>query len=170
MTEKTPKPEAKAEGIDARAKYNHPDLTDAEVEAAQAKARAKIVAARKKTAAATVEEAESRRLQEEDNLRPDDDPGGDMVTIQINLAPYATFGTTGGKGLPGMAIDGRRFWQGQIVTCKRRQADSIREIMQATWRHEHTLKNEPLTQFYQTQRLTEISMRSGAVRNAPAGA
>ncbi|HEY1858664.1 hypothetical protein [Acidocella sp.] len=171
MTEKkpdAPKPETKIEA--AAEERLHPILTNDEVRAAQAKARKKIDDERRKLAAKMVEEQETRRLQEEENLRPDDDPGGEMVTIQIDLAPYASFGTTNGKGLPGMSLDGRRFWQGQIVTVKRRVADSIRDIMYRTWQHEHSLKGEPLIQFYQSQRLTEVNARSGAVRNAPTGA
>lgn len=161
MTEKKPDaPKLEAASADPHARHGHAILTDAEVDAARAKARKKIDDERRKLAAKMVEEEESRRLQEEENLRPDDDPGGDMVTIQIDIAPYA----------PNIKIDGRQLWQGQIVTCKRRVADSIREIMFNTWRHEHTLKDEPLTQFYQRQRLTKVSMKSGAVSNAPTGA
>jgi len=153
MTEKTQKAEADEPRL-------HPDLTNEEFKAAQAKARAKIIADRKKVAAKMVEEQEIRRLADEENMRPDDDTGGDLVTIQIDIAPYA----------PNITLDGRQYWPGQIVTCKRRVADSLREIMFNTWRHEHTLKDEPLTQFYQRQRLTKVSMKSGAVSNAPTGA
>ena len=139
----------------------HPaGLTEAEIKAAKDKARARIEAERKKAALARIEEEETQRLKLEDGLVTGDEAKDEMVNVTIDLPEY-----TGS-----ITINMQPFWHGHTYTVPRHVAETLREVMQRGWAHQHEIEGKNLTQHYLQSRGTKMSMVSGATVNAPVAA
>lgn len=160
-----------------------PGLSDDERRRIQAEARAQIeqelaVRAReeRKQLIAKELEVEIQRQRAEAGLIG---PADELVTFQINVAPFAD----------ALVINGVKYQHGQWVTKPRREYDSFREIMARSWESEDRAGN-PNKKFEQERRLlatgnpmwreqrqadgsftvgldTRVNSRTGGVINAP---
>ena len=135
----------------------HPILTNKEVLEGKAKAKKAISDERKKQALEALIAQETNRLRMEEGFSEDASPGGELVNVTVNLAKYADR----------ITLDNRIFMHGRTYPVPRRVAESIRDICSQTWRHDHSVKNQPMSEFYANPHMTEFSMVSGIAKNAP---
>ena len=98
-------------------------LSEEEIKALRAQARAKVQEDLKKKAS---QDALSHFLKEEQKML---DPEEEMVKILIDVPGYADR----------ITLDNQIFMHGVEYTVSRRQAETMREIMQNAWRHERTI-------------------------------
>lgn len=124
----------------------HPILTNKEFKTAQANAIKKIEADRKKAAMEAVEKAEAERLKVEEGLTTGIDAKDEMVTILVDLAEFCDRVT----------INGRPYWHGHSYTVPRHVGDTLRDIMQRTWLHEHEVSGKSKKAFYNQRRMAEV--------------
>lgn len=130
--------------------------TAEEIAAVKAKVRARMNAERIKAKLKMIEQEEERRLRDEEGLTEDAGPGGDLVNIMLDLAPFADR----------LVVDGRIYMTGQTHTVKRRVAASLAEMQYNGWKHQLlSIEGKSLTDYYQRNRDTRLTPR-GAI-NAP---
>lgn len=99
--------------------------------------------------------AEAQLLEQlEDEERRASGVSEPMETVTIDLAPYADR----------VMIDGRIFFQGDTKTVGRGTAELIREMMQASWRHQSIVDGKP-EDFYRRSRGQSIIPNGGVVSN-----
>jgi hypothetical protein len=118
------------------------------VEEIRAKAKAKIE--KERLAAAEAQLLEQFELEERRAtgvIEP-------MEDIYIDLAPYADR----------LMIDGKILFQGQTKTVRRSEAAVIREMMQATWRHQSIVDGKP-EDFYRRSRGQGVAANGGVISN-----
>jgi hypothetical protein len=77
-----------------------------------------------------------------------------MVDITIDLAPYADR----------LMIDGVIYFQGATRTVRQSVGEVIREMMQATWRHQSIVDGKP-EDFYRRSRGQGIAPNGGVISN-----
>jgi hypothetical protein len=75
-----------------------------------------------------------------------------MEDVTIDLAPYADR----------LMIDGKILFNGQTKTVKASEADVIREMMQATWRHQSIVDGKP-EDFYRRGRGQGVAANGGVI-------
>ena len=134
-----------SEPVDAFAKYHHPVLTDAQVDASKEKAIKRLAKARIEAAAKAIEDAEYQRLVSEEGVTI----GGvldDLVEITLNLPPDGLF----------LASDGRRFNNRKTYKVSRSVANDLMWRQDCGWRNESARKGEDRFAFYQQKRAPEI--------------
>ena len=140
----------------------HPILSNEDVRAAQAKALKKVEDERRTAAMKAVEDLETERLRVEEGLTTGVREMDELVSVTIDLAPYA----------PSIVINngtgGNVYWQGRTYTVPRHVADSLAEMMSRSWKHEDQVDGKSIAQAYGRKRETVINARTGAVSNAPA--
>ncbi len=66
---------------------------------------------------------------------------GDMVDVNIDLAPYAAF----------IAIDGQQFYHGTMHRVARPVAKTLQEMMQRSWDHQDSISGQK-KDFFQRER------------------
>lgn len=141
------KPKAVDSG--SREKYNHPVLTDAEVEAAKASAKKKALAARAKAAAAKIEADETERLMQEEGVNTHEE----MVTITLDLPPDMLW----------LATNGKRYLHARAYTLPRSIALDLLHRQYAGWQNESARLGESRFAFYQKQRAPAINHVNGKI-------
>lgn len=139
----------------------HPLLTNAEVEAAKAKARSRVEAERKAAAIEALEQQETERLRIEEGLTTGIGAMDEIVSVTIDLPPYADKISVNGPL-------GSHYYHGKTYDVPRHVAASLAEMMGRMWRHEDQVEGRDLRQTYARKRDTSINARTGAVHNAPA--
>lgn len=72
--------------------------------------------------------------------------------IYIDLAPYADR----------LTLDGKILFQGETKTVRASEADVIREMMQATWRHQSIVDGKP-EDFYRRSRGQGVAANGGVI-------
>ncbi len=118
------------------------------VEELRAKAKAKIDKERQAAAEAQLLD------QLEDEERRALGVSEAMETVTIDLAPYADR----------ITIDNRIFFQGETKTVGAGMAAVIREMMQATWKHQSIVDGKP-EDFYRRSRGQSIIPNGGVISN-----
>lgn len=138
----------------------HPILSNAEVRAAQAKAKADVIAERKAAAMLDVEKREAERLRIEDGLTTGSEQKDEIVNFTVDLPQY------GDKLLVNGPL-GKAYWHGRTYAVPRHVADTLAEMQFRMWRHEDQTEGRSTAQMYQRKRDTAINARTGEVANAP---
>lgn len=133
-------------------KYNHPVLTDAQVETAKAAARKKAEAARVKSAQELLEKEETQRLMTEEGITSGG-PLNDMVEITLDLAPASEY----------IAINGKRYLHGRKYTVRRAVANDLLWIQDRGHENERARLGQDRFAFYQRKRAPEIKHVGGKV-------
>lgn len=113
--------------------FYHPVLTNALYLEAQGKARKRLEAERTKAAMKFVEDQETDRLRLEEGLVV----GGiadEMVNIIVDLAEYADR----------IVINHKPYFHGRTYAVPRHVADSMREIMFNTFRHQNDIDGKSI--------------------------
>jgi hypothetical protein len=107
-----------------RPKSKDADLfTEAELFELKAEADKKILEDRKKAARIAA------LAEFEKEAKAEVDPAEEIVDYVIDLAGYADK----------VMIDGVVYWHGKLYKLPRKKYESIREIVQASWRHERAI-------------------------------
>ena len=118
------------------------------IEEIRAKAKAKVEKERQLAAEAQLqEEFEKEERQANGTAEP-------MVDVTMDFAPYADRAM----------IDGVIYFQGQTKTVKESVAAVLREMMQATWRHQSIVDGKP-EDFYRRSRGQAITPNGGVLSN-----
>ena len=129
----------------------HPILTNAEVLAARANARRRIVAEQKKNAMKQVEDEEVRRLNREEGMRGTGDPvQNEIVNFTVDLPSWS----------PYMMLDmteGVTYWHGQTYSVSRAKAASLNEIQHRQWRLDAEVEGKSKAQQYGVRHNAAIS-------------
>lgn len=112
----------------------------------EVRAQAKITVEKERIAAAKAQLKEQFE-SEERRANGTEEP---LEEIYIDLAPYADR----------LMIDGKILFQGQTKTVKAGEAAVIREMMQATWRHQSIVDGKP-EDFYRRSRGQWVAANGG---------
>lgn len=139
----------------------HPILSNAEVRAAQARAKDNVLAERKAAAMEDIERRETERLRIEEGLTTGSEQKDEIVNFTVDLPLYAD------KLLINGPL-GKAYWHGHTYAVPRHIADTLAEMTFRAWRHEDQTEGRSIAQAYQRKRDTAINARSGAVSRAPA--
>jgi hypothetical protein len=116
------------------------------IEDVRAQAKAKVEKERIAAAKAQLlEEFELEERRANGTIEP-------MEEIFIDLAPYADR----------LMIDGKILFQGQTKTVKASEAAVIRDMMQATWRHQSIVDGKP-EDFYRRSRGQGVAANGGVI-------
>jgi len=141
----------------------HPILSNVEVIAAQAEARAMLVAERKSSATKDLIERETVRLRIEEGLVTGDGAKDEMVSITLDLAEHAISGGAAG----GITLSGRPYYHGFTYTVPRHIADTLREIMSRGHGHQNEIEGKGRAELFKRPYATDLSPIKGFT-NAPA--
>lgn len=115
-------------------------LSDEQVKALRTKAKVRVDKERIAAAEAQLLEQFEKEERQEAGLAEG------MEDIFIDLAPYADR----------IMIDGKILFQGQTKTVRASEAAVIREMMQATWRHQSIVDGKP-ENFYRKSRAQGVT-------------
>jgi hypothetical protein len=121
-------------------------LDEAAIERVRVKAKAKVE--KERIAAAEAQLLEQFELEERranGTIEP-------LEEIFIDLAPFADR----------LMIDGKILFQGQTKTVKASEAEVIREMMQASWRHQSIVDGKP-EDFYRRSRGQGVAANGGVI-------
>lgn len=146
-----------ARGEDAPVRA-HPLLTDEEVAAAKAAARKLVDEGRRKAALKAVTDEETKRLEREEGMRTGVGVKDELVSIRIDLAEHADR----------IILNGTAYFHGYTYKVPRHVADSMRDIIAQTHKHQDQVDGKSLTQHYQNQRNTTLGLTR--VENVPQAA
>ncbi len=137
----------------------HPILSNADVLAARAKAKARLDKERHAAAMKAVEEAEAERLRVEEGLVTGDGAKDELVEMTLDLAQHSQ----------NITLNGRPYWHGFTYKVPRHVADTLRDIQAQGWKHQDVVDGKDLTQHYQANRKTFLKMvgTSVGVKDAP---
>src|ERR1700722_7126911 len=114
----------------------------------EVRAQAKITVEKERIAAAKAQLKEQFEIEER-RANGTEEP---LEEIYIDLAPYADR----------LMIDGKILFQGQTKTVKAGEAAVIREMMQATWRHQSIVDGKP-EDFYRRSRGQGVAANGGVI-------
>jgi hypothetical protein len=114
----------------------------------EVRAQAKITVEKERIAAAKAQLKEQFEIEER-RANGTEEP---LEEIYIDLAPYADR----------LMIDGKILFQGQTRTVKAGEAAVIREMMQATWRHQSIVDGKP-EDFYRRSRGQGVAANGGVI-------
>jgi hypothetical protein len=123
-----------------------PLFTAKELADIKAKAREEIMADKKAAAKKDLIAGEKQRLQREEGLTTGNGHMDQIVSIHIDLAPYA----------PNILVNGHPYWHGKQYTVPRHVAISLQETMFNTWRQESIRKGESYSEFYAQKHVDEL--------------
>lgn len=112
----------------------------------KAKARAEIIDDKKASLKKQMIADEKRRLRLEEGLTVGNSFMDEIVSITIDLAPYA----------PSIIINGRSYWHSKTYPVARHIAMSLQETMFNTWKHQGTIKGESLNEFYAQKHVQDV--------------
>ena len=123
-------------------------LGEDKVKELRAKAKANVDKERLKAAEAQLlEELELEERRAAGVVEP-------LVEIYIDLAPYADR----------ITLDGVVYFQGQTKMVRESVAAGMREMMQATWRHQSIVDGKP-EDFYRRSRGQGVAANGGVISN-----
>lgn len=168
MTDKTPDflepgkdavPEkAAAKAAVKAAEPHHADpaglLTAAEIEEIRKKARAEIMDDKRGKAKQEVLAAEKLRLQREEGLTTGNGHQDQVMSITIDLAPYA----------PYININSQCYYHGRTYQVPRHVADTLRDQMFMTWKHQNQIDGKDANQFYAAKHVAEMYKVEGGAK------
>lgn len=123
-----------------------PLFSDKEIADIRAAAREEILKDKKAAARKQMMAAEKLRLQREEGLTTGNGHLDEIVTVTIDLAPYA----------PHILVNGHAYWHGQSYPVPRHVAASLQETMFNTWRHQSTIRGESLNEFYAKKHVNDL--------------
>lgn len=123
-----------------------PILSEKEIAAIKAEAKAKILAERKSAEKKKILEQETQRLKNEEGLVTGDSYKDEIVSITVDLAPFS----------PSININGRPYWHGRTYNVARHVADSLREQMYRTWQHQNEIDGKSLNEFYARKHVADL--------------
>lgn len=158
-----PKTDAKVVPIDAAAKAPlDPSgvLTDAEVLDIRAKARADIMADKKGKLKQDMLAAEKQRLLREEGLTTGNGHQDEILSITIDVAAYA----------PYININGQCYWHGRTYQVPRHVADTLRDQMFMTWKHQNQIDGKDANAFYAAKHVAEMYKVEGGAKLSARGA
>lgn len=136
-----------------------PLLTEAEIQAIRAEARAEIMADKRGKLKQELKAQEKQRLRNEEGLTTGNSHQDEMVSISIDLAPYA----------PYVNINGQCYHHGRTYQVPRHVADTLRDQMFQTWKHQNQIDGKDAQQFYAAKHIAEMySVAGGAKLSAKA--
>ena len=134
-------------------------LTEAEIADIKAKARAEIMADKKGKAKQEMLASEKQRLMREEGLTTGNGHQDQIMSISIDLAPYA----------PYININGQCYYHGRTYQVPRHVADTLRDQMFQTWKHQNQIDGKDAAQFYAAKHVAEMySVAGGAKLSARA--
>jgi hypothetical protein len=139
----------------------HPILSNAEVRAAQERAKTNVLAERKLAAMEDIEKRETERLRIEEGLTTGIADKDEIVNFTVDLPLYAD------KILVNGPL-GKAYWHSITYPVPRHIANSLAEQQFRAWRHEDQTEGRSIAQAYQRKRDTAINARTGVVSKAPA--
>ena len=150
----------KIENFDEPEYENDKPLFTAEEEAKiRAEAKAEILKDKKAAAKKDMIAKEKIRLQREDGLTTGNSHADQIVSINIDLAPYA----------PHILVNGSPYWHGKRYSVPRHVAVSLQETMFRSWQHQAEIKGESMREFYAKKHVDElyrVGNKSGATFSA----
>ncbi len=168
MTDKTPDFIEEPEEVAAPAKVvakksapaeDAPLLTEAEKATIMAEARAEIMADKRGKMKQELKAAEKQRLLREEGLTTGNGAQDQIMSISIDLAPYA----------PYININGQCYYHGRTYQVPRHVADTLRDQMFQTWKHQNQIDGKDAAQFYAAKHIAEMySVAGGAKLSARA--
>ena len=123
-----------------------PILSEKEIAAIKAEAKAKILAERKSAEKKKILEQETQRLKNEEGLVTGDGYKDEIVSITVDLAPFS----------PSININGRPYWHGRTYNVARHVADTIRDQMFQTWKHQNEIDGKSLSDFYAKKHIADL--------------
>lgn len=129
---------------------DEPLVTDDEIAAARAEAQRRVREAEKAAALARIIEEEEYRLKREQGQRTGVVDKDEQVSIHIDLAEFSDK----------IMLNGVQYWHGYTYEVPRHVADTLREIMQRTHRHQMEIDGKSLDEMYR---------RTAPVALSPAG-
>ena len=121
----------------------------------RAEAKAEILKDRKAAAKKDMIAKEKHRLQREEGLTVGNSHMDQIVSINIDLAPYANR----------ILINGESYFHGQRYSLPRHVAMSLQETMFRTWQHQAEIKGESYREFYAKKHVDDlyrVGSKSGA--------
>jgi hypothetical protein len=121
-------------------------LAPEKIKELQLKAKANVEKERQRAAEAQLlEELELEERRANGSVEP-------MEEVYIDLAPYADR----------LMIDGKILFQGQTRMVRASEAEVIREMIQATWRHQSIVDGKP-EDFYRRSRGQGVAANGGVI-------
>lgn len=123
-----------------------PLFTAKEIAEIKAAAKAEILKDKKAAAKKQMMAEEKLRLQREEGLTTGNSYMDEIVTVTIDLAPYAAH----------ILVNGHAYWHGRTYPVPRHVAVSLQETMFNTWRHQSEIKGESLKEFYAKKHVEEL--------------
>lgn len=112
----------------------------------KAKAREEILSEKKAAAKKDLIAKEKLRLQREEGLTTGNSHMDQIVSINIDLAPYSDR----------ILVNGSAYWHGQRYSVPRHIAMSLQETMFRSWQHQAEIKGESLREFYAKKHVDEL--------------
>jgi len=123
-----------------------PLFTAKELADIKAKARDEIMADKKAAAKKDLIAKEKHRLQREEGLTTGNSHLDQIVTVNIDLAPFADR----------ILVNGAPYWHGHQYSVPRHVALSLQETMYRTWQHNAEIKGESLREFYAKKHVDDL--------------
>lgn len=127
-------------------------LTDAEIRDIRAKARADIMADKRTQLKSRLIEREKQRLKVEEGLTTGNSHQDEMVNITIDLPTFA----------PYINVNSTAYWHGRTYPVSRHVADSLRDQMHMSWKHQNQIDGKSLTDFYAQHRVANLDKITGS--------
>lgn len=144
---------------DAAPPADAPLLSEAEIAAIRAQARAEIMADKRGKLKQELLAAEKQRLKNEEGLTTGNSHMDEVVSISIDLAPYA----------PYININSQCYYHGRTYQVPRHVADTLRDQMFQTWKHQNQIDGKDAASFYAAKHVAEMySVAGGAKLSAKA--
>ncbi len=131
---------------DAIAVEDAPLFTAKEIAEIKAAARDEVLKDKKAAAKKKMMADEKQRLQREEGFTTGNSHADEIVTVYVNLAPYA----------PHILVNGHAYWHGQSYPVPRHVAASLQETMFHTWKHQSAIRGESLSEFYANKHVTDV--------------
>lgn len=129
-------------------------LTVAEIDDIRAKARAEIMADKKGKLKQDILAQEKLRLQREEGLTTGNGHQDQIMSLTIDLAPYA----------PYININGQCYYHGRTYQVPRHVADTLRDQMFMTWKHQNQIDGKDAAQFYAAKHVAEMYKVEGGAK------
>lgn len=129
-------------------------LTAAEIDAIRKEARAEIMADKRGKMKQEMKAAEKQRLLREEGLTTGNTHADEILSITIDLAPYA----------PYININSQCYYHGRTYQVPRHVADTLRDQMFMTWKHQNQIDGKDAAQFYAAKHVAEMFKVDGGAK------
>jgi hypothetical protein len=123
-----------------------PLLTPAEITKIKEQARAEILATKKADLRKKLLAEETQRLRNEEGLTTGNRHADEIVAITVDVASFA----------PHICINGQAYWHGKTYMVPRHVADTLREQMWNTWRHQAEIDGKSRAAFYAEKHVADL--------------